>query len=234
MVDKTENSQQNNEERNSTKSCYLALCNPTIIIVFSMLVSVFVLFIHSMFNEHGGLLSHMAEPRFARGLITYLFSTVTIGMAVALAVFALDRGKEDKTQRFQRGKEILSLLLGIFGTIVGFYFGSELSETKSTPNDNLFLTQPLLDENLASPGQVVRVTANVQGGMRPYRYGISMDETSQLEFTRFVLNDGWIATEFTVPDTNQDTEMILRLGVEDAAGEIFTRTSVMQIVNEDN
>ena len=31
-------------------------------------------------------------------------------------------------ERFDRGKEVLSLLIGIFGTIIGFYFGSATQE----------------------------------------------------------------------------------------------------------
>ncbi len=73
--------------------------------------------------------SRTASLEFLRGLITLLFSVGTIVTAVML-VFAAIYQEPDPTAnetleaRFNRGKEVLSLLIGIFGTILGFYFGS--------------------------------------------------------------------------------------------------------------
>jgi len=61
---------------------------------------------------------------FARGLITLLFSVGTIAIAIILTLAAVFQKDNDAEKRFARGKEVLSILVGIFGTIVGFYFGS--------------------------------------------------------------------------------------------------------------
>lgn len=67
----------------------------------------------------------LAGPEFARGLITFLFAVATVGLAVMLVVnsFLSNAGGEQLAERFRQGKDILTVLIGVFGTIVGFYFG---------------------------------------------------------------------------------------------------------------
>ena len=77
------------------------------------------------------LLQQLSEPGASRALITLLFSVGTIWIAVLLAVAALSPGSDD--QRFNRGKEILTILVGILGTIIGYYFGAEDRQAASQP-----------------------------------------------------------------------------------------------------
>jgi hypothetical protein len=85
---------------------------------------------------------------FSRGLITVTFTFGTMLTAFVLVLTALFGGT-DRTQstdpqvieadakavrellkaRFDMGKEVLGLLIGIFGTILGFYFGSSSDDT---------------------------------------------------------------------------------------------------------
>jgi hypothetical protein len=67
---------------------------------------------------------NITDIAFARGLITLLFSVGTIAIAVVLTFAALFQTDADAKDRFARGKEVLTILIGILGTIVGFYFGS--------------------------------------------------------------------------------------------------------------
>src|SRR5215469_7491534 len=103
--------------------------NQTVISIIALLIlgSVIGMIAVAIFGwDRGRVLTQMSQIDFARGLITYLFAVVTIGTAVLLIVSALTSPADDThNARFQRGKEILSLLLGVFGTVVGFYFGSE-------------------------------------------------------------------------------------------------------------
>src|SRR5262245_18864490 len=74
--------------------------------------------------DYGVVLKSMGTTEFARGLITYLFAITTIGVAVSVILYALTQsgtGTDPKDIRFDRAKDVLSLLLGVFGTIVGFY-----------------------------------------------------------------------------------------------------------------
>jgi hypothetical protein len=94
-------------------------------LAYIIVLSVIALIGAAVLGFDRGVLNSMARPEAARGLITYLFAVVTIGTAVVLVLSALvgtNEAIDDK--RFQRGKEVLALMLGLFGTIVGFYFAS--------------------------------------------------------------------------------------------------------------
>ena len=60
----------------------------------------------------------------ARGLITFLFAFSTMGIIVliAVAIFWLDR--EELEDRFAKAKDLLTIVIGVLGTILGFYSGS--------------------------------------------------------------------------------------------------------------
>ncbi len=69
------------------------------------------------------LLMQLADEGTARGLITLLFSVSTVWVVFQLMSYAISR--HSNPQQFARGKEVLATLVGIFGTIVGYYFGIE-------------------------------------------------------------------------------------------------------------
>jgi hypothetical protein len=60
----------------------------------------------------------------ARGLITTLIAIVTVAIAIILTLSVVLSSASDYKERFALGKEILTILIGVLGTIVGFYFGS--------------------------------------------------------------------------------------------------------------
>ena len=60
----------------------------------------------------------------ARGLITTLFAIMTVALALILILSVLFSSSPDYEKRFVLGKEVLTIFIGILGTIVGFYFGS--------------------------------------------------------------------------------------------------------------
>jgi len=62
---------------------------------------------------------------FARGLITLLFSVGTIMLMLMIVGSVLMRTDVDPKDRFAQCKDVLTVLIGIFGTIIGFYFGSQ-------------------------------------------------------------------------------------------------------------
>ncbi len=70
----------------------------------------------------------IANVDYARGMITLLFAVGTVMIALLLTLSAIFLTGDDAKERFDRGKEVLSLLIGIFGTIIGFYFGSATQE----------------------------------------------------------------------------------------------------------
>ena len=66
----------------------------------------------------------MAKPDQARGLITFLFSFATIGIIVLVAISVLWMEKSEVEGRFERAKDLITILVGVLGTIIGFYFGT--------------------------------------------------------------------------------------------------------------
>jgi TM2 domain-containing membrane protein YozV len=97
------------------------------------------------FRTFAGLsLTELARTEVARGILTFIFGISTVGIAliVVLAVFLGNGQKDELAERFQRGKDILTVLIGVFGAILGFYFGSE----KNTPAPLLTPTVQLLQQ----------------------------------------------------------------------------------------
>jgi hypothetical protein len=204
----------------------LELLNPVVVIALLILFSVFVLIGAAIFGIDNGVLLGMAKAEFARGLITYLFAVVTIGTAVVLVVSALTTAATEENERkFQRGKEIMSLLLGVFGTIVGFYFGAEIKGTPAGEMANLSVTPILLSQDSVAGGEAVTITAAVSGGRPPYQYGIALGETSDIKYEQSVGKNGWIVTKISTPIVQNARVVTVKLGVRDTTGTTFVTSA---------
>jgi hypothetical protein len=70
------------------------------------------------------VLRRLEDTAYARGVIKFLISLAAIGLAFMFVHQALTGGNTSEAG-FQRGREVLSGLMGVLGTIVGFYFGSD-------------------------------------------------------------------------------------------------------------
>ncbi|NMG31885.1 hypothetical protein [Aromatoleum evansii] len=213
------------------KSAFTGLLNPVVLIPLIIIFGVFALIGAAIFGIDSGVLGSMARLEFARGLITYLFAVVTIGTAVVLVVSALSSGtSEEIEKRFQRGKEVLSLLLGVFGTIVGFYFGSESqigsrAESAALPR----LTPIMLSPAPARAGEDVRITAAVIGGIPPYRYRLTLGERTLAE-QQAVKEGGWIVTDTKAPAVKSPTALEAVLRVTDAAGQATETVGKLEVL----
>ncbi len=200
-------SQSNESSGNNQLS---ALRSPVVVIALVILFSILVLVLFAMLGWDRGVLRGMSEIEFARGLITYLFSVATIGVAVVLIVYALTTHAPDD-KNFQHGKEILSLLLGVFGTIVGFYFGREGVIPKEGP---LAIAPLKTNTSAVTSGQVLHVFTVINGGKAPLHYGISFGN-AKAELTDAPTLGGWIDKDVTVPSGQTAGQIDLRVRVED-------------------
>ena len=115
-------------------------------------------------------MDRLAQVEFARGLITYILALGTIAIAVLLVVGAM-LGDEANKDNFSRGKEILSILVGIFGTILGFYYGSEKSEKAGLALSPISIVKSV-------DGAEATLVATVTGGRAPYHYAIKFDDAN--------------------------------------------------------
>jgi hypothetical protein len=212
-------------DRRTWSGAFVDLLHPIPLTILIILNSVLALIAANVLDwDRGTVLSKMADHEYARGLITYLFAVTTIGTAVVLVMAALT-GKMVHDEAYQRGKEILALLLGVFGTIVGFYFGSEAHAIKAGEGP-LNLTQPLLSATTGMSGTTVRVTAYASGGDKPYAYEVKLDE-GDLKYPNPVDFGGWISTEFTIPVVNEVRQFTLQIGIRDSTGKTVIKESVI-------
>ena len=104
-------------------------------VLFSVLgITVLWLIGYIVTQEKQVFLRTLSDKEVARGLITFLIAIATVGIALILAIstLALTEGS-DGDKRFDRGKQVLSVLIGVLGTIVGFYFGSADSSAPKPP-----------------------------------------------------------------------------------------------------
>jgi hypothetical protein len=193
--------------------------NPIVLIATMILLSIFVLIGAAIVGFDKGVLISMAKIEFARGLITYLFAVVTIGTAVVLVVSALTSTEsEAHEKRFQRGKEILSLLLGVFGTIVGFYFGSEVAQKAGAAAATILQVAPIhLSVQTVSQGAEVTLETYVSGGKAPYKYGVGFgaDPAEPSEKTE---PNGWIRKSVVAPNVQSEQAVLIHVVVSDAEG----------------
>jgi hypothetical protein len=84
------------------------------------------LIVYGITEKDQQFLTNLANKEVARGLITFLVALATVGIAILLAISALVLTEGDAgDKRFDRGKQVLSVLIGVLGTIVGFYFGAD-------------------------------------------------------------------------------------------------------------
>lgn len=90
---------------------------------------------------YSGNLSNIGDggSNVARGLITFLVAIITVAIAIILTLSAVLSDSTDYKERFALGKEILTIFIGVLGTIVGFYFGSaQIDKSLANPvNSNV-------------------------------------------------------------------------------------------------
>jgi uncharacterized membrane protein len=172
--------------------------------------------------DKGNVLQNLQNGLYARGLITYLFAVGTIGGVVVLILAALTSpGGDDAKENFARAKEILSLLLGIFGTIIGFYFGSIKSEQEGPVGSGgpVQVSVPASTDTVV--GGPVRVMAFIRGGAPPYAYGVGLDEESAASPSR-ASADGWIRDSLALPPITGDTSLTIFITATDRGGAVTT------------
>lgn len=165
-------------------------------------------------------LRNLANVEFARGLITFLFAIGTIGIAliITFSVFASERSLAESKERFYRGKEILTILIGILGTIVGFYFGSPTDSAKEISSIELSKIQmsdlkPVMERPLS-------FCCLVTGGSPPYKYTLTIMEGENvlMEFKEQPSKNGMIFLSFLPRQRDREYKIKTVLFVADAEG----------------
>ena len=166
----------------------------SLFIIFAVMIVVMATFLYG----NASLLQNLRDPSYARGVITFLIVVAAIALGLFLTVqtfFGIGDTKEQE-EKFRRGREIHSVLVGVMGTIVGFYFGNT-----EKPGAEFFVAPMQVVAN-ASGGN--HLTTFVSGGAAPYRYVLTFDRDNKndtnaipVNVTNKISENGWIAEDFT-------------------------------------
>ena len=208
---KNENSPDIDQSQN-IKNAFVKLLNPIPLIAIIILIAVMVLMAVNLFGlDKGHMIDRLSDIQYARGLITYIFAVGTIGAVIVLILAAL-LGDGTQHEKFGRAKEIVTILIGIFGTIIGFYFGSQIGYGEKTGSGFLNIKEPFVAETVESGEKFTYITF-ISGGNPPYYYSITFDKETKPEYKNNT--KGWIKEELTAPTLNEDEKKTLRLYVKD-------------------
>ncbi len=118
------------DRRRSSVAAFLSQWLPRSLVFITVVVLILIAL--GLYASGGQFLLYLQKTEISRGFITFLVAVITVSMALILVVWALT-SEADETKfktRFTSAKEILATLVGILGTILGFYFGSSGTETE--------------------------------------------------------------------------------------------------------
>jgi hypothetical protein len=191
----------------------------------------FVVLIVIIFNiSRSNFINSLTDKETARGLITFLVVFTTVAIALILALYTLLSSitvREDLKDRFGYGKEVLTALIGILGTILGFYFASSTQESPrdatravvsntQTPQ----VSSAFISNDNPKKGDIVQIYSFVSGGKTPYTYSILFSPPSIISpIADRVSLDGGIKEEIKIPESVQEnTELTFRITVKDSNG----------------
>jgi len=135
--------------------------------------------------KQDSIVRQLGNADLARGVITFIFATGTIGIALLVALGALIGDKDDN--RLAKAKDVLTVLIGIFGTILGFYFGTAANGNAQKLE---IVDIKITDKQLAT---------HVAGGTPPYHFSITSGGNDFTAIKDQISSDGWIIQQLDAP-----------------------------------
>ena len=156
-----------------------------------------------------------------RGFITFFFVVATTGiiLLIALSLF-WNTDADDAIKRFGAAKELLTLVIGVLGTIMGFYFGSVTTGTANMSIGGIAVT-PLVVHG----GQETMLNGRFNGGTKPYTYKVIFADPSgtitsaQLDKMKIddgKSDDGAFTSKIKVPSDVKSAVVFYTLSASDA------------------
>jgi len=128
----------------------------------------------------------------------------------------------------------LAILVGVLGTIVGFYFGAERGSQSNANRGNsnvsqtqgLQITPAIFSNEQPKRGDTISITSSVTGGKAPYTYSITFDSNITPGAIKDVPSqDGSIKQDIAIPSTiaiEKDTSVKFQIEVKDSEGKSAT------------
>jgi hypothetical protein len=180
--------------------------------VFGLLAAVVLAFLmYGIISDK--LLSSLATIATSRGLITFLITVVTVTIALVLILSSVVSDSPDRARRFQNGKDILVVLIGVLGTIVGFYFGQSDESSKE-----LKLAPVYVSTTPSDAGETITLVTFASGGKPPYIYSIDFQPDIITDIKEQPSRDGLITAKVSANPVKEDTEVSFAIHVSDSLG----------------
>ena len=148
---------------------------------------------YGLFKPDGTFLDALRNAETSRALITFLVAVTTVSIAILSTLYAIssNQSREEIKERFGLAKEVLAILVGILGTVLGFYYGSA--------DKNAAAQVQLADVQLRGS----ELITHVSGGVAPYRFAVSYQGLGTNGKISGVSKDGWIIQALSpVPSKN--------------------------------
>jgi hypothetical protein len=195
---------------------------PLLLAVSGLIIAAALVF--GLFNER--FFRSIAETDNARGLITFLFAFATTAIVLIITIATFWMEKDEVEARFTKAKDILAILIGVLGTILGFYFGSAIAP--GTAARTIAVADIGLSAFTAKAGDKVTLSANLRNGSPPYQYEIKAnDPTGAIKADIKEKSDtGFISKEIQIPpDLSKAATVTFTVSAQDAKGSRVQATS---------
>lgn len=135
--------------------------------IFLSVFAVAVFLVLAVGMSNSSFFTSLAQVDQARGLITFLVAicAVAVILLTAINIFWGNDAKFD--DRFKAAKDLVTLVVGVLGTILGFYFGSVSGDHLL----QLSFEKPTSYSTVVA-GSTVAVTATAKNGVAPFNFDL--------------------------------------------------------------
>ncbi|HEX3018673.1 MAG TPA: hypothetical protein VHP36_00150 [Chitinispirillaceae bacterium] len=184
----------------------------TLILCLAYLITVSMIFLPYVWKGRS-ILDALGEAGVARGLITILFAVSTVFVTMMLTVYSVFINKNEiqaEEKVFPRAMQILSTLIGVLGTIVGFYFGQAVAQGEEQTKA-LKLEDALMETDSLSNNKLFKITANITGGNPPYNFTIKFVNVDTIKTISNLSSQNRIAELFEIPKKIPEDSIIIAL-----------------------
>lgn len=112
----------------------------------------------------------------SRGFITFVFTLGTISLFLVITAATVFDARSTGDAKYDRAKTILSMLIGIFGTVLGYYFGIADKDADAAPGLQM---SPIVITHGSEPetGRI-NFAAAVSGGTAPYAFYVTAKDSA--------------------------------------------------------
>lgn len=130
----------------------------------------------------------LSDKEAARGMITFVVSVVTVAIGLFLVVgAAFMSGSKDLEKRFAFGKDVFTVLIGVLGTVMGFYYGQTTAGGAGANANNqgqtaqtLQISTPRVNPATPKINTDFTVAADISGGEGPFTYTVTFDNANAI------------------------------------------------------